>query len=1338
MKYLLFFVLIQLSFLTYGMQQFSFVRYQVENGLSHNTVWCVMQDKKGFMWFGTSEGLNRFDGKNFHIFRSNPQDSTTLGNNIVRSLCQDNDHNIWIGTNRGLYLFNSQTEEFRLFANKTEDDVRISSNVNCILKSNTGDVWIATHGQGIFIYHPQTNTLTQDSKHSSFVKCLVSTPGGDIYASSRENGLLCFDQSGKYLRSYTPVTPQQDSTNIEINAIYYQRDTLWFSAGNNMLNRLALRTGQIKAFPESKDNINISNIRNILAYNEHQLFIGADNGLYLFDTRTGNYERIDNPLNPKSLSDQSIYNIIKDREGGFWFSTYFGGVNYLPQNLKAFQHYFPSYQEGSLSGKAISQFCEDPQGNIWIATEDGGLNFLDTRANKIKHYLPDTKGNGISTHNIHALLLDGDKLWIGTFSEGLDILDLKSGRFKNYRHKRGDVRSLSDNGVYSIYKDSRGSIYVGTVWGLNKYNPSSDNFTIIPEVGSMTHIYDIKEDHKGYLWFATYNTGVFRYNPGTDEWKHYIYKPNLPESISSNSVICIFQDSRKVLWFGTEGGGICSFNYETETFVPLDPEHHILPNNVTYAIEEDENGYFWIASNAGLIRMNPRQQDKLKLFTKADGLQSNQFNFRSSLRARNGKFYFGGINGFNTFYPKDFIENKYIPQIAIIGFRLFNKEITPKEINSPLRVSMQDTRELTLNYQQNTFSFDFAALSYQAPEKNEYAYILEGADKTWIYCENKTTASYNNLHPGHYTFRVKASNNDGIWNLQDLSVKVEIRPPFWATGIAYTIYTLILLTIAFWAFRMWSQRMASHHKALLKEYRVRKEQETYESKINFFTNVAHEIRTPLSLIKTPLECIIQSEDGNTETRKFLSTIDKNTDRLLNLVNQLLDFRKTEEHEFKLQPANCDMNELIRNISARFAPSAQLKQIQLNLVLPEPPLISIIDPEALTKVISNLLSNAMKYTRNKIMLQLINEKDCFEIRVSDNGDGIAQSEQKKIFEVFYQADHSKSGTGIGLALSKLLTEKHGGKLYLTDSGEQGATFVVYIPKSKGGITETKKQEIIIPEITISQFAGEGEEKQEGNAQIPKLLITEDNTELLELMSGQLGKFYQVLKAHNGKEAIDILSAETIDIIISDVMMPEMDGYELCETVKSDPQYCHIPVILLTAKATTDDKIKGLKYGSDAYIEKPFSLEHLKNQIKNLLESRSRLKEIFAASPFAAATSVAVSPKDKEFIEKLNDEIGKHIQEVDFSIDILAEIMCMSRSNFYRKIRGVTGMSPNDYLKMIRLKTAAELLLRQEYRINEIFELVGFNTSSYFIKCFKKQFGVPPREFIAAHTAKTEEE
>lgn len=1337
-RVLLILLIFILAFNAEASRSLSFVKYQVDNGLSHNTVWCALQDSYDLMWFGTSDGLNCFDGKDFRIFRNNPKDKYSIGNNFVRSLLEDKEQNIWVGTNIGLYVFNRKTETFLLFDQKTEDGVLISSNVNKIIESVSGDLWIATSGQGVFIYKPATRELVQNSIYTSFVRDLEEIPDGDIFATSRENGLIRFNQDGKYLQSYLPFDKMDEVSSIEIVALCYMNDKLWFGVGPDEFYKLDLKTGEMNSVIKKSSSGNVSNIRSVFPVSENELWLGGGNGLYLFNTESQQLSRIDNPANPKSLSDQSVYDIIRDREGGLWVSTYFGGVNYIPQNTKPFEHYFPLNQKGSISGKVISQFCEDDNGNIWIGTEDSGLNLFNTRSLQFVNFQSFAGAgnivdddNSIGYSNIHALLLDGDKLWIGTFSRGIDVFDLKRRSIKNYQYRRYDLKSVCSNSINIIYKDSRDNIYVGTDWGLSLYDRVSDSFTLVEEIGGQSHVFDILEDSLGYIWVATYNTGLFCFNSDKKIWVHYINVPGDSLSLCSNSVISLFEDVSHTMWFGTEGGGLCSFDRASRSFVQFDPEGNLLPDQVIKAIEQDEFGNLWISTNDGLIQINPKNTNERRVFTKADGLQSNQFNFRSSLRASDGKIYFGGVNGFNAFYPKDFSENKFIPRVIINDFRLFNKQVSVSEMGSPLTAPVYDTKEIKLKHNMNTFSFKFVALSYQAPDKNRYVYFMEGVDKDWNVVENPdNTAYYTNLPSGNYKFRVKGSNNDGVWNQEETVITVRILPPLWKSGFAYVFYIVILIVIFAWVYRLRVNRLALAHSASLRMFQEKQEKKSYLSKINFFTNIAHEIRTPLTLIKLPLERIIESSDGNEKTKGYLETIKNNTDYLLNLINQLLDFRKTEEVEEILHIRMYNVSKLLRDIYTRFYHSADIINVNLSVSLPENDLLCGVDIEVFNKVVSNLMSNALKYARSRIEIKLVVLDLSFEVWISDDGKGVNPHESSKIFEAFYQSDNSEPGTGIGLAYAKVLTEKHHGSLRYDNNVSDGSTFIISLSRlniDEPVILSSEGENIVTaPEYSTGLLKIDSKSVKSESAL--KLLLVEDNKELLKLTAGYLNDFYQVSVALNGKEALSLMAEYSFDIVVSDLMMPEMDGYQLCEAIKTDIRYCHIPFIMLTAKTTVDDKIMGLEYGSDAYLEKPFSFEHLRTQVKNLLASRQQLRELFSSSPLFHVNDIAVAQRDKDFLERLNADIEKHMADVSFSIDTLAENMNMSRSNFYRKIRSVSGMPPNDYLKIIRLRRAAELLLKQEYRINEVYEQTGFNSSSYFAKCFKEQFGMLPREFV----------
>jgi len=1303
-------------------KQFYFKKYQVENGLSHNTVWCILQDSYGFMWFGTSDGLNRFDGRKFKIYRNEIQDIYSLGNNSVQTLFEDNERNIWVGTSSGVYIYSRKDDNFQHFSKKTQYDVSISSEVKKIIKTQKGQIWIATLGQGIFTYDPQTDILKQNSQYTSFAWDISEDRTHRIYSSSLQEGLICFDQNGKQVEIFNSFLSKRDLGNLKINCIQTIEDKIWFSVGTNNLNVLDIKSQQIKDYNSEKQNI--GTIRAISEYSERELLIGSDNGLYLFNIFEEQFTRVDNPLDTRSLSDQSIYAILKDAEGGFWISTYLGGINYLAPQTKVFEYYPPAFNPDLSSGKVISQFTEDNNRNIWIGSQDG-LKILDNDTQNLKTY---TIPGRIQKLDIRSLLLEGDNLWIGTYSEGLKVINLKTNKIKEYYHLRESAQTICSNDVLSLYKDSKGDIYVGTTWGLCRYNRKDDNFETLNFVGTMISVFDMLEDRKGYLWIATYNSGVFKYNSSDNKQpEHFSHEEGNPRSITSNSIITVFQDSEGKIWFGTNGGGLCYFNEEDNSFSDFDPQNQYLPNKVIYSIEEDNLGNFWISTNAGLLRIDPLDNTNRKLFTQEDGLQSNQFNFKASLKSSTGKIYFGGINGFNAFFPNDFRENSYIPPVHIVDIRLYNTDENKSRELLNLSEPIYLAKGITLPYDNNSIIVEFGALSYEEPERNKYRYTLDGFDKNWVNSQNSNIASYTNLPPGEYVFKVMGSNNDSRWNEQGASIQIKILPPWWRSTLAYLVYALCIVIILYFILKYLIHQSSKKFKRQLEEYQIEKEKEVYQSKINFFINLVHEIRTPLSLIRLPLEKLSDKHFEDNRTSKYLAIINKNVSYLLSVVNQLLDFQKVESQNKKLELRELNINNLLQDIYTQFDHSAELNHINLSLSVPDNEVVTFVDREKIVKIVNNLLSNAIKFAKTRIEIQLEQYDNHIEIRVVDDGPGIPNVEKDKVFEAFYQSDEKNStGTGIGLAFSRLLAENHKGTLLLNDNQWDGSSFVLSIP------TEYNDEELSQIEFSTDAFDGQvlpssSNIDDSGSFKKCKVLLVEDNIDLLNLIEESLDPFFTVLKSGNGKEALDILAKDNIDLIVSDIMMPEMDGLELSKTIKSDVNYSHIPIILLTAKTTIDSKIEGLEYGADVYIEKPFSVKYLQKQIENLLKLKMTYQKLMTVYPAPSTVDISISKKDQEFIDKLHAEIENHIAELDFSIDNIAETMFMSRSSFYRKIKSITGMSPNDYLKVFRLNKAAELLLENNHSISEICDMVAFSSSSYFAKCFKAQFGVLPKDY-----------
>lgn len=1297
-------------------QQFYLKKYQVEAGLSHNSVRCMLQDSFGFIWLGTGNGLNRFDGYNFKVYKNDSKDLTSLRNNSIWSLYEDDNKNIWIGTSRGIYILNLSTETFTPFQKKTQYDVLISSEVKKIIKSTNGLIWIATLGQGVFIYNPQTDTLIQKSKETAFVWDISEDSSRRVYASSLQEGLVCFDQNGKYIESFTSFMNNEGKGDFRINSIYNDNNMVWFGVGASKLNSLNPKTSEIRSY--TNDETNMGAIRCISKYTETELLIGADNGLYIFDRINGKFVRVSSHLDSRGLSDQSIYSILNDKEGGYWISTSLGGVNYLAQQTKNFEYYYPTSTSSKVIGKVVNDFCEDENRNIWIGSQDG-LRVLNNTTQVLSSF---TLAGKDFKCDIRTLLFEGDNLWVGTFGTGLKVINMKNNKVTEFYHRREMQNSLCSNDVLSLYKGRNNVIYVGTSWGLCQYNRETNDFTTLNYVGSMISVLSMFEDSKNELWIGTANSGLFRYNLKNGYWLHYPTIRSKEGALNSNSVISIFEDSSGQVWFGTDGGGLCSYNSETNFFEDFDPSDSILPSKVIYSIEEDNRGYMWLSTNSGLARVNPKNKKDLKIFKQENGLQSNQFNPKSSLKGSNGKLYFGGINGFNTFYPAEFKDNDYVPPVYIVDFLVYKKGDAGYASKLESHTPTYMLKNITLPFDQNNFVLKFASLSYEDTSRNKFSYKLEGFDNEWIY-SNLNTASYSNLPSGKYRFHIRASNNDGVWNDTGTSIEIVISPPWWRTTIAYLIYSLISLAIVYTLIKYGVKRANTKIQRTIEDFNVVKEKEVYQSKINFFVNLVHEIRTPLSLIKLPLERFSESLNPDEISGNYLSVVNKNVDYLMSVVNQLLDFQKIENTKPKLMLNEQNLNHLLQDIYNQFQCNLSLQSISSDLQLPDKEELLLIDKNIITKVTVNLLSNAMKYANTKITMKLEYTDTHFIISISDDGEGVLDDEKDKIFEAFYQTDGiNNSGTGIGLAYSKLLADNHNGTLTVRNNDKNGAVFSLSIPIARQSkLVSTDIENIIIDhEASVSSNL---------KFKMCRVLLVEDNVELINMMSGILSDYFVIHKSCNGEEALRVLERESIDVVVSDVMMPNIGGLELCHRIKSDINLCHIPVILLTAKVNIEARIDGMENGADVYIEKPFSIKFLRMQIENLLKLRLYFQQMVTSMPIHMPNDLVVSNKDQDFLAKLQNEIEKHISEPDFSIDDLASTMFMSRSNFYRKIKGVSGMAPNDYLKVVRLNKAAELLLNESSRIADVYVQFGFSSSSYFAKCFKAQFGVLPKDYTS---------
>lgn len=1305
-------------------EHYYFKNLSIRNGLSQNTVNAILQDRKGFMWLGTKDGLNRYDGLSFRKFKHDAANPRSIGNSFITSLYEDFNGNIWVGTDAGVYIYYPEKEAFEEFDCQSLEKTRIERSVSMIAGDKQGRVWIAVEAQGMFCYDARQKLLRNYplSEISSNIKCFTFDSGGTLWLGFYGDGLYYSKDNLATVHPYgSPEDGKREFEGGVITKIVQGNyNCLYIGSVKEGVSELNLTSGQVRnllAIDESGESIFC---RDLLPYSDNELWIGTESGIYIYNLRTAQFIHLRASLyDSYSLSDNAIYALYKDREEGLWIGSYFGGVDYYPRQYTYFAKYYPKNIANSLHGKRVREFCRADDGTLWIGTEDGGLNHFNPKTKEFHFFEPSA---GFT--NIHGLCMDGSHLWVGTFSKGLRVIDTRTGVILRTYTEGHTSHSLNDNSIFSICRTSAGEIYLGTLFGLLRYNRTQDNFDRIPELNGK-FVYDIKEDSYGNLWLATYANGAYCYDVSARRWKNYVFDAEDEKSLPYDKVLSVFEDSYRQIWLTTQGGGFCLFHPDTETFTRYGLKDG-LPNDVVYQIVEDDDRFLWLTTNNGLVRFDPKTME-MKVFSTANGLPTNQFNYRSGFKDEAGNIYLGSINGFVAFDPRTFAENRQVPAVAITDFLLFNKEVPVGETDSPLKSSITFSDKVVLTADQNSFSFRIAALSYQAPRMNKLMYKLEGFDEGWLTIGESPLVTYSNLGYGDYVFKVKASNSDGVWNEQETSLHLSILPPFYLSGWAYCFYVLFFmgcLVCVIFYFKRRNYRKQHRQMEMLEQ---EKEREVYHAKIDFFTNVAHEIRTPLTLIKGPLENIILKKEVDSETKEDLYIMKQNTERLLNLTNQLLDFRKTETRGFRLNFTECDVVAVLRETYFRFTSLAKQKGLDFILELPQECFMADVNQEALTKIISNLLNNGVKYASTYLRISLETDEKVFHIRTFNDGEMIPDTMKEEIFKPFVRLDKEDevtTGTGIGLALSRSLAELHQGSLMM-EKGEEVNCFCLTLPVNQDSTITLSAENVSQVE---ENSCGWEQEETDTKEKKPMILVVEDNPDMLAFVRKQLTTEYSVLTAMNGIEALAVLDNHYVNLVVSDVMMPQMDGFELCKTIKSDLSYSHIPVVLLTAKTNIQSKIEGLELGADAYIEKPFSVEYLLANISSLIHNREKLRQTFAKSPFVAANTMALTKADEEFIWKLNDIIQANLHNPEFSMEDMADALKMSRSSFYRKIKGVLDLSPNEYLRLERLKQAAQLLKEGKSRVNEICYTVGFNSPSYFSKCFLKQFGVLPKDFI----------
>lgn len=1302
----------------------SFRHYSTANGLPSNCIRDILQDSCGFVWFATDGGLARFDGKEFRVFKPSAVNDTVHVDNYVSSLARAGQY-IWLATDDGLMRYNRITERLEepslTYPANDYSTPHINGTSRCLTVDLDGNLWVAMSSRGVFRIDPALAVTHYDLPGTTnFVGTVFVDKRGEIWAtgSYTSSGLFRLD---KQLDRFEPVDVIVNRQPVVTHSMAMAEDDdnrLWIGLWTDGLVCLDPFTGNTRIV-QADNPEKLFHIHSITTNADGTLLIGTDNGLSVYDPADDSITLYaHDELQPNSMSGQFVYPIMRDNEGGLWIGTFYAGVNYLAPDIKHFESSRHSRFVNSVSGNIISSFCEDAYGNIYIGSEDGGLCRYDSSTG-LYYNIP--LGGGNNTDNVHSLCLDGDNLWIGTYSNGIKVFDTRRRCIsRDFSHTRTTAGEPITNS-YAVARDRQGNIWVATMNSILRYDRTRDTFTEVRNTGALTA--DIKQDAAGNIWFSTQGQGLFRYRPHTDEWHNY-RRTDTKGSLIHNHVSCVDFDNRGNLWVAT-GNGVARYRPETDDFEELDLG---IVDKMVFFVKASGND-LWIGTGHGLIRY--RRGEEPTTYTQLDGIANNQFSLNSVFTSSTGKIYAGTIDGFTSFDPARVGSNTTVPELRFTGLDIGGHRVEPGDKRLPCSLNSLD--KLQLDPDAHVFSISFAALSYANPDNNTYMYRLEGFDREWMVADNTNKATYTNLPPGDYTFRVKASNNDRVWNEAGISLPIHIAPRWynsWPMKATYII--LVVCFIGLVAYIIMKRNDRRHHEEL-ERVKSAKEREVYEAKLNFFTTIAHEIRTPVSLIIGPLESIMKSESRFTpEQNDDFDIIHRNTRRLLFLVNQLLDFKKVESLAMDAKFIARDIPALVESVAERFSPSLSHRGMTLKVNLPAEHFKADVDAEALTKLVSNLLNNARKFTKSLVTVSCEPQPDSgtFTITVTDDGVGISENDLRRIFKPFVQIDNGErqeGGTGLGLSIVKRVVKAHSGSIDVISQPGLGSSFIVTLPLHQA--TAITSETVIADDPALGDPATTGDDTNTPQpvTDHPVMLITDDNNDLVRFLSNYFRSSYTVLTASSADEAIAKLESDTVDLIVSDWMMPGMSGIDFCRHVRANRATSHIPFLLLTAKTDENSKIEGMNCGADAYVEKPFSIDYLAARISNLLEMRRLLKQKFSSAPLEPIETLAVNPVDSQFLSQLTSLIEENFSNTDLSVDFLAQQLCISRSSLYSKIRTLADSTPNELIQLTRLKRAAQLLSENRYRINEICYMVGFNSPSYFTKCFQRQFGMKPGEF-----------
>jgi len=1316
----------------------------MKDGLPGSTVMTIEQDRLGFIWIGTNDGLCRFDGTQFKIYRHEPDNPKSLSDNFVQNLHLDKKGNLWVMTASGMNYFDlHQNKINRILANGSDGTLADNSSSD-VKETDDGTLFIASYYSGISYKkieeqkYSYLNTLQNERTKlsSNRVNCLELISDSLLFIGYRDKGIDIYNIAKHQTQSLIDKT-RQSLPSMYVNTVCKDgKKGMWIGT----LTGLAyydLHENKLHKFNNLKQQNSFlvnNDIVSLFLDPNGFLWIGTrKNGLLIVHQNEilqkgekATFAHYQQSSLPGSLSYRTVLSVFQDRDQQFWVGTHGGGVNFVEnkeQRINLLKHEPGEYN--TLSYDKVWGMTEDHKGRVWLGTDGDGINLWSPDEGIVKNFKYNPN-NPFSISDNAIICADTDytgQVWLGTYEGGLNRYEPKSGRFYRYQAPL----QLPNNDIRCIYEDKLQNLWVGmNRGGIAKYNREKDSF----ETEQMLLGYDIRAicEDADTLWLGTFADGLIKFIPGTKKMEMYYPDSTNSNSLSSATIFSLYKTNDEYLWLGTRYGGLCRFNTKTKSFDTFD-EKDGLSNNTIHSILADKDENLWLSTNNGISKFNISNE----IFTNyywSIGVQTEEFHNGSGLITSNGMFCFGGINGVNYFRPKNLIFSAQPSNIHFTGLKILNEDIAPGSSNV-IDKSIEFRPDINLNNKHSVFTIEFQSVRYPLSSDTYYEYILEGYDKSWNRSEKQNSATYRNLPAGDYVFKVRTCQNQEQIHSNEASLDVHVFPPYWKTIWAYLFYIIFIVLIVITVFRFRLKQYKIKNRLAYEQKLRNKEKRLHSERLEFFTNISHELRTPLTLVSAALEDLDQMKNGNLKTQKSVETAVRNSNRLMDLINQLLEFRKAEKGVSNIVVKKINLNVFVPDFLQGFREMASNKGVTLKVSSTINDVFLWIDPDKFSMILNNLLSNAFKHSipGGYITLSIEESDSQITIKVEDNGEGIPKQMQSKIFNRYFKLDNTSSSTGIGLALTKSLVELHQGEIHVESTPGKGSCFNLKFMK---GNNHFSSQQLFSVEEVSNELSAESLEndqeylltRDKDNQKI--LLLIDDNEEILDLLDDKLRVDFKILKALDGMQGMNLARKCSPDLIISDIMMPGISGTEVCAQLKNDPLTSHIPIILLTAKGTEEDEIKGLDTGADDYISKPFKISILKARIKTIIENRIKLTNYFAGLPQAKSENYpAEHDKEMEFLQKIENFILENCLDNDVSVFDLASELGFSRTTLYRKIKSLTGLSINAFVRSVKLKKSASLI-REGMNVSEAAYNSGFNDLKYFRESFKKQYGRNPSE------------